>query len=233
MGLYSYWKLNETSGIVVSDSSGNGRGGTTVNTPTWVAGKLNNCLQFNGTTQYVNFGQIINWERTQPFSMKAWTYCTDADPTYANVILSKCQTTYGRGILFDLLNGKYRLIIINSYPTYVMGITTTNTFKDANWHLVVATYDGSSLNTGLNIWVDNVLQAVTRSGTCPGTILNTGRCLMGNRDDVTLHNYTGKIDNMEVYDYVLSASEISVNWNGGAGREAPAASGNKQTIMIG
>ena len=42
---YAWYHLNETSGTAVSDSSGNGRNGTTVNSPSWVAGKLNNSIQ--------------------------------------------------------------------------------------------------------------------------------------------------------------------------------------------
>jgi len=233
MGLYSYWKLNETSGIVVSDSSGNGRGGTTVNTPTWVAGKLNNCLQFNGTNQYATFGQICNWERTQPFSVLAWINTTHTDPSLADTIFSKIQVTSNRGLLCDMLTGKLRLIMVSVYSSNSMSMITTSAFNNGAWRLVVFTYNGSSLNTGLNIWVDNVLQAGTRAGTLTATILNTGRTLVGNRDDIASNFYKGKIDNVEVYDYVLSADEISSRWNGGAGREQPAASGNNQTIMIG
>jgi hypothetical protein len=50
---YLQYHLNELNGSAVSDSSGNLRNGITVGTPLWVAGKLNNCIQLNGTTQYI------------------------------------------------------------------------------------------------------------------------------------------------------------------------------------
>ena len=46
-----WYKFDETSGSTATDSSGAGKNGTTVNSPTWVAGKINNCLNFNGTNQ--------------------------------------------------------------------------------------------------------------------------------------------------------------------------------------
>ena len=50
---YLNYKLNELSGSVVSDSSGNSRNAITVGNPSWVAGKLNNSLQLNGSSQYI------------------------------------------------------------------------------------------------------------------------------------------------------------------------------------
>jgi hypothetical protein len=66
--------LNESSGTSVSDSSGNNRNGTTVNMEDgdWVAGKLNNALIFDGTNEYINCGDIANFERTEPFSVDFW-----------------------------------------------------------------------------------------------------------------------------------------------------------------
>ena len=50
---YLRYCLNESSGSVVNDSSGNNRHAATVNAPAWMAGKLNNCLSLNGSTQHI------------------------------------------------------------------------------------------------------------------------------------------------------------------------------------
>jgi hypothetical protein len=50
---YLQYHLNESSGTVVNDSSGNLRNGITVGNPPWIAGKINGCLQLNGSSQYV------------------------------------------------------------------------------------------------------------------------------------------------------------------------------------
>lgn len=50
---YLQYHLNELSGSDVTDSSANLRNGITIGSPLWVAGKLNNCIQLNGTTQYI------------------------------------------------------------------------------------------------------------------------------------------------------------------------------------
>lgn len=51
--IYLQYKLNEITGDSVIDSSGNNRNGNTINSPLWVPGKLNNCVQLNGSTQKI------------------------------------------------------------------------------------------------------------------------------------------------------------------------------------
>src|SRR3989304_2730935 len=86
---YAWYHLNETSGTAVSDSSGNGRNGTTVNSPSWVAGKLNNSIQLNGSSQYINLGTIAPFERTSNFSIEAWIYPNNVSS--AGGIISKAK----------------------------------------------------------------------------------------------------------------------------------------------
>ncbi len=48
------WALDESSGTIAIDSSGNGRNGTLVNNPARIAGKAGNALHFNGVDQSVD-----------------------------------------------------------------------------------------------------------------------------------------------------------------------------------
>jgi hypothetical protein len=48
-----HWTFDEGSGTTVFDASGNGRDGTFVGSPQWVAGKYGAALEFNGTSDYV------------------------------------------------------------------------------------------------------------------------------------------------------------------------------------
>ena len=48
-GLVAYWKLNDGSGAVASDSSGNGYDGDLVGAPEWVDGHLGGALKFGGS----------------------------------------------------------------------------------------------------------------------------------------------------------------------------------------
>jgi hypothetical protein len=54
--LVGHWKLDETSGTVAADSSGNGLNGTVQGGAVWVAGKVGGALQTDGTDDYVELG---------------------------------------------------------------------------------------------------------------------------------------------------------------------------------
>ncbi|MFH0948620.1 MAG: DUF2341 domain-containing protein, partial [Elusimicrobiota bacterium] len=64
------WHLDETTGSNAPDTSGNGRNGTSVNSPTWVAGKFWKALSFNGSNQYLNIP--YTFFGTKPFSIGFW-----------------------------------------------------------------------------------------------------------------------------------------------------------------
>lgn len=51
-GLELHWDLNEGSGAVAVDSSGNNNNGTILNSPPYVAGKEGQALSLNGIDQY-------------------------------------------------------------------------------------------------------------------------------------------------------------------------------------
>jgi hypothetical protein len=72
-GLAGWWKLNEGTGTVAHDYSGNGNNGTLVNGPTWVAGNVwPYALSFNGTNQYVP-GTVLYFPVTQ-VNLSGWTW---------------------------------------------------------------------------------------------------------------------------------------------------------------
>ena len=120
MAMYAYWKLNESSGIIAADSSGNGRNGTTINTPLWVAGKLNNCLQFNGTTQGVNCNDIANFERNQTISLECWIKCssTGIRTMISRRDRSKGSAAEGWGLLINNGQVGFQMYGINGVYLY-------------------------------------------------------------------------------------------------------------------
>ena len=54
-----YWKFDEASGLTAADSSPTGNHGTLQGSTTWVAGKINSALSFDGLTGYVEGGHRL------------------------------------------------------------------------------------------------------------------------------------------------------------------------------
>ena len=72
--LVAHWKLDDGSGTVAIDSSGNGHDGTLMGDPQWVAGKSGGALEFNGSSDYVEvpFSESLRVLNQGDFSFAAW-----------------------------------------------------------------------------------------------------------------------------------------------------------------
>lgn len=216
--VYAHWKLNETSGILVSDSSIPNRDGTTANMESedWVFGKLNNCLQFDGSNEYVNFESIARFERTEPFSVECWFKTTISG---SMVLLgNRGNAVPQRG---------WQLSFIGTELTFLLHHTTGNSIKvhiagiwnDDIWHHVIVTYDGSSIASHVKFYLDGSLKStLIDRDTLTGSIISTTNTQIAARDGANLC-YTGFIDEAIIYDKKLSQKEVTFRWNNGIGTE--------------
>ena len=163
----------------------------------------------------------FDFERTDPFSVECWIYCTDlGNNIYGDQVFSKAQSGY-RGI--SALVSPAGSISVNltsvSGPNQISFNTGSATIIENTWHHVVITYDGSSTADGVTVYVNdspkthyNVVDSLT------STILTGDPFRVGNYGPFYKYrNFDGFIDEMVVYDKELSAAEVSASYNSGAG----------------
>ena len=217
---YAWWHMNESSGTNVADSSGNGRNGTTVNMENedWQVGKLNNCLNFNeGTTnEYVDCGNIANFERTDKFSMEAWIKTS----VPSKMIIARHNATAGWFMYVDS-DGKVMCYLSNNYggsnniARKSASVVTTDT-----WRHIVLTYDGSSTVAGFHIYIDGALNDGTAlQDSLTASILVGTNTRMGNWGGSALC-WRGKIDEVVIYSQTLTSNEVTARYNSGTGTES-------------
>ncbi len=163
----AHWRLDETTGVVASDSSTNGNDGTLVNfgAAPWVAGNVGNALSFDGVDDYVAVtlvaGLPIYGGRGAPFSIAFWI---KAPAQSDRRVYSEQQATpTGIGPLFSLGSGstaaattdKLRVFLRNDNPAEVCILHSTAVVFDDQWHHVVY-----SEHAGLaTIFVDGVFDS--------------------------------------------------------------------------
>ena len=85
--MVAHWKMDENSGSVLHDNSGNGNDGTLVdmNDDAWIPGVTGNALQFDGIDDYVNIPHSPSIDfSNQSFSISFWLKqsSTDRPMTY-------------------------------------------------------------------------------------------------------------------------------------------------------
>jgi hypothetical protein len=195
--LEAHWKLNESSGTSASDSSGSGHTGTVTGTTSWVSAMCNNGFSFNGSTKIQTSGLLGN---PANITVMAWANLTNADTSGAEIIsLGDCfilrldESGITKGIYY---NGSSWI-----------SVNINQNYESTGWHHFAIVFDDSG-NT-FKLYVDGALAASTATSSSIlysglGTNTVIGRHGNGN----TSMDFTGTIDDVRVYDYALSASDI-------------------------
>jgi len=206
-GLVGEWNLDEGSGTVATDTSGNDNTGT-VYGATWIDGRLGKALSFDGTDDYVDVGNssILNTLGSSSFSVEAWFY----ENSGANYIMSKGSpaSSASSNIGFSFSRAKFYVGTTNSsnYALLITPGTSTNT-----WHHMVVVRD--AINNKLLTYVNGKLKNQTDySGSYDlsnsNAKLNIGVSSKPFFSPTFSSFFNGTIDKVRIWNRSLSASEI-------------------------
>jgi Concanavalin A-like lectin/glucanases superfamily/Bacterial Ig domain len=205
-GLVGYWSFDDGSGIIASDSSGNGNIATLVNGPSWsTAGEIAGALSFDGVDDYVAFAS----QAQSTISISAWVY---AQATPGNVFPRIIDMPGYVLFLAEPSNPK-------SNPAS-LGFLSRRSTQDGEWdtpanslaynswnHLAVV-YDSSSTSNNADLYINGVKQTISKISSPQGTqTANEGAGIIGNRIPLN-RGWNGLIDELRVYNRALSAAEI-------------------------
>lgn len=235
-GPVGWWKMDECQGTVAHDSSGNGNTGTiTVGaTGTYTSvgtcasnsassmwyngatGKINYSLAFDGTDDYVDTGTGSSLNTITQVSGFQWIKPSTSGSQY--IILSKYDTNNDTYELFEDSNSKVRLITKTSCNgANAVDISSTTVLSVSTWYNVGFTYDGTT--TKLYI---NGVQENSSTGASGNLCNGTAHVLIGARTVSGSQLYfPGQIDDVRVYNYALTATQVKGLYNNGAATYAP------------
>jgi hypothetical protein len=197
-GLIGYWKLDDGSGAIASDSSGTGNTGTLIAAPTWTTGKFGGAIRLTTPEQAVEVGTSDLGIARGTISL--WAYPT-AFPDVAQFIFGHVAGGW-----------KNRIQIYTDNTQGSLGIGLGNRHKQANniyylpiktWSHIVLTWDG--LNYAVYV---NGLQRT--AGTYNGLSTLSTYADIGNtgyRPD-RHEAFNGVIDDVRIYNRVLGADEV-------------------------
>jgi hypothetical protein len=223
-GCYAQWHLNEFAGKNVTDSSGNGRNGMTVNMgdPNWQGALLNNGLKFDAVdNQYVDCGSIAAFDFDDEFSFEIWVMAGPAGrPRY---LFGKGTPDTGIAI-FMWPGGGIEAALHDTSSTRCIREGTGGLVADNSWHHIVVTYDGSGTAGGLTIYVDGSDASIggvsdIESGD---SMITPERLTIGATGDGAIETFRdGVLDEAVIYGYELSSSQVAERCNWPAGTESP------------
>jgi len=188
--LVSWWPLDETSGTLAEDIA-DGNDGTHINSPTPIAGKVDGALDFDGTDDLVDAGNPTNLKLTTG-TVDAWIKTSDAGNGFRGIATK--NMAYGM-FLKDNIFG------IFDWGTSTFKSTGIN-LADGQFHHVAFTFQ-SGVNGGTVLYIDGVAKLTTKM-----TVRNQNLSFNIGSDHNVPQNFAGIIDEVEVFDRVLTPTEI-------------------------
>lgn len=225
--ILAHWLMNDNSAsTTVAENNGNYPGNSQTNTDTMhVSGKINGALNFNGSTDYITIGTGEPWDSlcsgTNPVTYACWHYspnCSDRgfvskgnDP-YWNIF---GMLQYGECLTFGIKNGSDGncLAVCSDY----IGSSRVET-----WTHYAATYNGSQTPAGVVLYINGVedVNRWTWLEGLSGTWSNAQPVKIGYGYGGASSECEGYLDDIRIYNRVLTSNEIASIYNNGSGTES-------------
>jgi autotransporter-associated beta strand protein len=209
--LHAWWKLDESSGTTVNDSSGNGRQAGMTGGGSWIfRGAANQALQLNGTNARFSYLGNNSLAGNTSFTVAAWvkvpvTHAADA------VLIQQQESGstghIGRYLVHVMADGKTRFSLYgrdanNANEAYQFDITSTNSINDDAWHHVACVRDGTSGR----IFIDGVLRA---SGSGPIRFLVPALTVAVGCDARNNNSFlNARVDDVRIYADALGGQQL-------------------------
>jgi hypothetical protein len=199
-GLVGYWKLDEGVGTILRDYSGSGNTGALVNGSLWTTSSLPGitfedpaALVLDGVNDYASLGATNMPALGASMTVSLWMYYASVPPASQDVFVLK-----GAGDLLEIgfLNGAGP----KAYRTAGNVLVTPSSPPTSGWHHVAYTFDG----TTHSFYIDGGTPATSTATAPTGAVTSAW---IGTYDGLN-QLFNGKVDDVRVYNVVLTAAQI-------------------------
>ncbi|MEK9154507.1 MAG: LamG-like jellyroll fold domain-containing protein [Patescibacteria group bacterium] len=208
--LIGYWNFDEGSGLIANDSSSN-NSGTLTNGPTWTTGKVNGAINFDGVNDMVDLGSPTIMDNLDPFTITMWILPNTLGGSSSGRLFNKATlTTEYKRTKLQTPN------TFSSFITRANGIASTVAASDSitlgAWQFAAITFSSA----------DGIRFYTAPSGGSVSETAYTSRSIgSGAPTDDSASNFiigaftsgsqafNGKIDEVMIYNRILSLQELS------------------------
>lgn len=215
-GLVGYWDMEEGSGQTVYDKSGKGKNGTLgasssieASDPVFgpghnSSGLVGTGMIFDGKDDYIDCGSDIDFGITNKFTLSAWVKPTGINP-------NPDSPEYGSSYVASFSDSSLRYqdseFVFRATNIDDINADARSSAKELDhWYHIVGVYNG----TDARLYIDGV------SAADPVTL--SGNVILGNPFRIGnfsggIRYFQGSIDEVRVYNRVLSENEIRLLYN--------------------
>jgi hypothetical protein len=214
-GPVGWWKLDEKSGTVAGDASGNGNNGTVNGGAQWANGQLGGALQCDGADDYVALpiGPLISSLTNSTFTI--WANYSQAGGNWQR--------------LFDIGTGE----TVNMFLTPAIGGSNTGVMRFAittggsgaesqlsapsrlatGWHHIAVVINATTMN--MQLYLDGAVVVSGTTAVLPQNLGNTTQNWLGRSEYGADAYYSGALDDFRIYDRTLTQAEVLEAMQGG------------------
>jgi Concanavalin A-like lectin/glucanases superfamily len=174
-----------------------------------------NSLSFDGVNENLDMKDTLDFERTAPFSVVVWFKSSLAADGVMLAKQTAAPALQGYAVTLQS-DGAVRFVLVNDWAiSDAIHVHAGSGLDDGAWHCAVICYDGSSDESGVTFYLDDVLTAHTSvTNGLTGTTLTAAPFRIGTRADGT-DPYAGSLDEIAIYDKELSNPQATEIYNSG------------------
>jgi len=210
-----YLRLGEAKGSTVAHNEGKGTsldgtypGDITFGQPGILASDPNTSIEFSATR--ITMPNGVDFPEASPFSAEAWVKVDDLTAGDEGYLVDH-STFDGPRVGWSLIFGKTKVSLERWQSSSIHDELSDNIFSQltlSEWHHIVGVFDGIKMF----LYVDkNSLGSITAKAKVPA--LTNGFTVGGRNCSCALSDFTGRLDEVAIYDHALSEDRIKVHYN--------------------
>jgi hypothetical protein len=205
-GLVAAYAFKDGSGTAVVDSSGNNNTGAVTNAAWTSQGRFGSALYFNGSG-FVTVPDAASLDFTSGMTLEAWVYPTATPANWSTAIIKEQPGEFVYALYAGSPTNRPNVYFnVSTSPSGERGFAGPSALPLNTWTHLAGTYDGATLS----LYVNGVLVG---SHAVAGPIATSTGVLRIGGNTVWGEYFTGRIDEVRLYNRALSQSEIQTDMN--------------------
>lgn len=211
--LEAYWKFDESRGRDALDSSGHGLHGRLHHDVKHVPGVVGGAVKLEGGKSYIDFGHSTAFRLAGSMTISAWVN-SSSFPASDAAVVSQIQSGrgYQLGTTVDKGPRTIGFMLTNSCGALIARYGATPLLL-GRWYHIAGVYDAEAQT--LDVYLDGKLDNGFLLGPVTGTQRSSrGAVRVGRVGDLEGYEFAGSIDEMRIYSFALSNTEIAADMRG-------------------
>ena len=209
-GIVAWWKGEGTA----TDSAGTNNG-TLTNEATYALGVVGQAFSFDGTNGYASVPDSASLDLTGPLAIEGWILLNKVNETsYSKVILWK-------GIQGATTKTSPYALAVGTNNALSFSIGNGSSYNEVEGKTALTTniwYHVAGVADGLQMWLylNGVEEAVTNQTIVPYNSSYSLRIGNSGWDTPVLNHFSGRVDELGLYNRALSSNEVATIYAAGA-----------------